>query len=130
MMSNQPPLSYRWLRANGVTQLVPWHFIDESEGRQASLQFAKEHPNGGVLFTFARRQDCDDFAGFRIVDGRITEEVVYYHPLFHDGPNPHIISVTHSDHWAFLRDVVISDTAVWFTDEDIDDLEGRKGLPE
>ena len=125
-MSLQPPLSYRWLRANGVTRLVPWHFIDETEGHKASLQFAREHPGGGKLWTFARRQDCDDFAGFRIVDGQVTDEVIYYHPSFQGGPNSYIISGTYPDLWTFLLEVVVSDTATWFTDEeDIHDLERR-----
>jgi hypothetical protein len=125
-MKIQAPLSYRWLRANGVTRLVPWHFIDETEGHKASLEFATEHPGGGGLWTFARRQDRDDFAGFKIVDGQVTDEVVYYHPSFQGGPNPHIISGTYPDLWAFLRDVVLLDTATWFTDEeDIDDITKR-----
>ena len=125
-MSLQPPLSYRWLRANGVARLVPWHFIDESEGRFASLQFAKEHPGAGELFTFARRQDCDDFAGFRIVGGRVGDEVIYYHPSFQGSLNPHIISGRYPDLWAFLRDVVLLDTAMWLTgEEDIDDITKR-----
>jgi len=126
-MNIQPPLSYRWLRANGVLRLVPWYFIEASEGQRASEQFARENPDGGSLYTFARRQDCDDFAGFTIIDGAATDRVIYYHPSFSDGPNPSIISGTYPDLWTFLREVVIPDTAIWFTDEaDIQDLENRK----
>jgi hypothetical protein len=126
-MRLQPPLSYRWLRANGVSRLVPWHFIDESEGQFASAQFATENPSSGSLYTFARRQDCDDFAGFTIVEGHVTDQVIYYHPSFSGGPNRHIISGTYPDLWTFLREVVIPDTANWFTDEaDIKDIEDKE----
>jgi hypothetical protein len=119
----QAPLSYRWLRANGVTRLVPWYFIDEEEGRFASQQFAKEHLGGPAIYTFARRQDCDDFAGFTVTDGIATDQVIYYHPSFSGGPNSHLISGTYPDLWAFLREVVIPDSATWFSEADIDELE-------
>ncbi len=123
-MDIQPPLSYRWLRANGVDRLVPWHFIYEPERRGAGEQFAREWPAGGSLYTFAYRQDCDDFAGFVVRDGQATDEVIYYHPSFQQsGLNPGIITGTYPDLWSFLQKVVIGDASYWYTDEqDIHDL--------
>ncbi len=122
-MEAQLPLSYRWLRANGVSQLVPWHFLDGAEGHSASMQFAREWPAGGSLHTFARRQDCDDFAGFVIRDGHLTDQVIYYHPSFQrSGLNSGIISGTYPDLWSFLREVVIPDTAMWSSEEDLPDI--------
>lgn len=121
----QPPLSYRWLRANRILHLIPWHFIDEEEGRLASERFRVEHPEGWILYTFARREDCDDFAGFRVIDGNVTEQVVYFHPSFAKGFNEHIVSNSYPDLWAFFREVVIPDSATWYTDFDVQDLEQK-----
>ena len=126
-MDVRPPLSYRWLRANGIRRLTPWHFVEEREGKGASAQFAKEDPDGRSVYTFAYRQDCDDFAGFTIINGQATDQVICYHPTFCGSPNTLMIDGTYPDIWAFLREVVIPDTASWLTDEsDIEDLEHPK----
>ncbi len=121
-MSLKWPLSYRWARANGVRKLVPWHFMDGDEGLPADNQFKKERTDLRVVRTFARRQDCDDFAGFLVVDGQTTDRVVCFHPSFAGTPNEFMIDREFENFWAFVTEVVIPDTQDWSTEEDISGL--------
>ena len=80
-MPTQWPLSFRWALANGVRQMVPWHFIadlDDELGKNADATFQKESTKDIAVRTFARRQDCDDFAGFMIEQGEITDRVICF----------------------------------------------------
>jgi hypothetical protein len=91
--------------------------MDTAQNASASAQFTKEHPEHWSIFTFAWHQGCDDFAGFRIVDGQPTDEVIYYHPSFSGHPEPGIVTAIYPNLWAFLREVVLPETADWITDE-------------
>jgi hypothetical protein len=113
------PLSFRWARANGLSKLVPWHFLADGEGLLADEQFKKERIGSREVRTFAKRQDCDDFAGFLVVDGIITDRVIYFHPSFSSTPNSYMINSEHADFWEFVRDIVIPDTKDWESETDL-----------
>ena len=121
-MKSDWPISYRWARANGLGKLLPWHFLDDSEGLFADAQFKKERTDSREVRTFARRQDCDDFAGFLIIDGVISDHVVYFHPSFADKRNEYMISGEYVSFWLFFKDVVIRDTIDWESEESLKDL--------
>ncbi|WP_369935249.1 hypothetical protein [Xanthomonas tesorieronis] len=122
------PNALRWFLAQELTSFTPWHFIAEaSELAFASRAFAREDVSGGEVFTFARRQDREDFAGLLVVDGRITESVVYFHPVFADSAKPsprtwNIVVASFEDVFAFVAGQVIADMKEWALVEDAAEL--------
>src|SRR5262245_34768357 len=121
-MNAEWPLSFRWARANGLNKLTPWHFLHHDDGCFADAQFKRERTDLREVRTFARRQDRYDFAGFLVVEGVVTEQVVSFHPSFGSGPNSFMIRSEHADFWQFVRDVVIPDTKDWQSEADLTDL--------
>ena len=118
-MSAEWPLSFRWGRANGLSKLVPWHFLADDVGLFADEQFKKERIDSREVRTFAKRQDCDDFAGFLVADGIITGRVIYFHPSFSSAQNSNLVNSEHADFWEFVRDIVIPDTKEWESEADL-----------
>lgn len=118
------PNALRWFLAQGLTRFTPWYFItDASELAFASGAFAREDVSGGEVFTFARRQDREDFAGLLVVDGRITETVVHFHPVFADSSKSsprtwNIVVASFEDVFAFVAGQVIPDMKEWALVED------------
>jgi hypothetical protein len=121
-MNTLLPLQYRWLRANGIKQFVPWYFINEKEGEFASRQFSIECPQPRMVLTFARRQDRDDFAGFEIINNVVNDRVINFHPAFSKKKELGLISGEYPDILAFLTHVVLPDTAEWASEEDLIDI--------
>ena len=115
-------LAYSWARANGLHKMLPWQFLDAAEGLAADAQFRKERTDVREVRTFARRQDCDDFAGFLVIDGAISDHVIYFHPSFAGTPNKYMISGEYVSFWAFFKDVVIGDTVDWESEESLKTL--------
>jgi len=122
------PNALRWFLAQDLTSFTPWHFITEaSELAFASRAFAREDVSGGDVFTFARRQERDDFAGLLVVDGRISDAVVYFHPVFADSATPspgtwNIVVASFEDVFAFVAGQVIPDMKEWALVEDAAEL--------
>lgn len=122
------PNALRWFLAQGLTSFTPWHFIqDPDEMAFAANAFRREDVSGGEVFVFARRQDCDDFAGLELVGGRITDKVVYFHPVFADSSKPsprtwNIVAATYSDVFEFVAQRVVPDMKDWALVEDAADL--------
>lgn len=130
------PLPYRWIRACGLRELRPWHFIDD-QARALALRdeflLEVEAPNPSSVrdwFPFASHQAQDDFAGFILHDGKPTEEVAIVHLTWKRRSElpgwPSIARYT--SFWTWLTDVGIVDTAEWAerNPEDLDDF----GTPE
>lgn len=112
-MNTEFPVDYRWARGNGLEKMIPWHFIEYSEGEFANRVYEKEKKEDLPVATFARRQDCDDFAGFEVLDGKITNTVVYFHPSFQSKGNDYLVNARYEDFWKFMTEVVIPDTKDW-----------------
>jgi hypothetical protein len=91
------------------------------KGAGADEQFKKERIDSREVRTFAKRQDCDDFAGFLVVNGVTTDRVLYFHPSFTSTRNEYMITSEHEDFWEFFRDVVIPDTKDWGSKADLKD---------
>lgn len=122
------PNALRWFLNQGLTSFTPWHFIRmPDEMAFAANAFRREDVSNGEVFVFARRQDCDDFAGLEIVGGRVTERVVYFHPAFADSSKPssrtwNIVDATYEDVFEFVAQCVVPDMRDWALTEDATNL--------
>ncbi|HEY1173845.1 MAG TPA: hypothetical protein VGH19_20940 [Verrucomicrobiae bacterium] len=126
------PTALRWFLVQELNSFTPWHFIKEPEEMAfAAKVFHHEDVHAGEVFVFARRQDCDDFAGLKIIDGRITDEVIYFHPVFTDTSKPsprtwNILVGCFEDTFAFVTQVVVPDMKDWAMTEDANGFEPRQ----
>jgi hypothetical protein len=122
------PNALRWFLARNLTSFIPWHFIQEpDEMAFGANAFRREDVDHGEVFAFARRQDCDDFAGLALVDGGISNKVLCFHPVFSDSFKPcprtwNIVSATYDDVFAFVAQCVVPDMKDWALTEDATDL--------
>jgi hypothetical protein len=118
------PNALRWFLAQQLQHFTPWHFIDKpSAGALAARAFSLEDINRREVFVFAHRQDCDDFAGLQIVDGRITDRVIYFHPSFGSNvPEWDIVNTTFEDVFDFVAKRVLPDMKDWASTEDASEL--------
>ncbi|MCP4154436.1 MAG: hypothetical protein GY757_42320 [bacterium] len=117
------PLVYRWLKANGFKGFAPWYLIEESDREGLRKEYQKE--TGKDVLPIARRQDCDDIAGFEIMDGQITQRVVSVHLSWigkreKKGFPSEII---YNDMFEWLTKEIIPDTSEWMSEEELADLE-------
>lgn len=124
------PNDLRWLVALGVFHLQPWFlFRHRDEYEFASNAFAAEDIVHRSVITFARRHDCDDFAGLEIIDGRVTSRVIYFHPVFGSSSpvrEPRTWDIccgTYADVFAFLSDVVVPAMRDWSSCDDASEIE-------
>jgi hypothetical protein len=128
LIDNAWPNALRWFLTQGLTNFTPWHFIrTPDEMAFAANAFRREDVSNGDLLVFARRQDCDDFAGLELVGGRVTEKVVYFHPVFGDSSKPsprtwNIVKATYEDVFGFVAQCVVPDMREWALTEDATDL--------
>lgn len=120
------PLQYRWLVANGFDGFVPWFILDDSsmiDGIDAlRKEFKKE--TGDDFFPFAKRQDCDDVAGFKIIKGEITSVVINIH-LTWSGKKESTGDVRISEYpdmFCWLKEKALIDTSEWMSEEDLEDI--------
>ena len=117
------PIEYRWLKAHKFNGLLPWWFIDKPGQEGLRAEYQKE--TGEDFYPFARRQDCDDVAGFKVLNGEIQSSVVSVHltwsgKLEREGfPS----KIEYKDIFSWLSEEVISETSDWVTEEDLADLE-------
>ena len=121
------PNALRWFLKQNLHSFTPWHLLQEpSELEFAARAFKKEDVSDGEVFVFAKRQDRDDFAGLEIVDGKISDKVLYFHPVFaSSSPNPktwNIVNAVFDDVFSFVSDQVIPDMKEWAQEEDASDL--------
>ncbi|MGV6853080.1 MAG: hypothetical protein ACWA5R_13005 [bacterium] len=117
------PLEYRWLEANGFKGFVPWQLIDEAQIKGLRSEYQKE--TGEDFYPFAQRQDCDDVAGFKVINGTIESAVVYVHLTWSgkNENNDYPSRTEFSDMFGWLKEVVISDTEDWMSEEDLEDIQ-------
>jgi len=121
------PVGYRWLVLKGLIDLCPWYLIEEqrqAEGFQDELLREIASPNISPIkdwFPFARRHDCDDFAGFVIEDGQIKPEVVVIHLTFAGHPErpPWPSLRRFSTLWSWLQAEVIPAWEEWVNEEEV-----------
>ena len=78
---------------------------------------------------FARRQDCDDFAGIEIIEGKFTNKVIHFHPVFASSSTTelqkrgwNIVCGVFDDVFDFVAKQVVPDMKDWALVEDASDL--------
>ena len=64
------PLEYRWLKANKFERFIPWYLIDPFNSEAIRNEYQLE--TGKDFLPFARRQNNDDIAGFKIIDNQVN----------------------------------------------------------
>ena len=127
-VSPEWPNALRWFLWQGLQSFTPWHFINEpQECEFAAHAFRREDVHGRDVFVFARRQDSDDFAGLLIQEGKVTNTVLYFHPVFSTSQSPsprtwNIVYETYENVFDFVARQVISDMKEWAEEEDASDL--------
>lgn len=86
VIKNRLPLPYRWIRANGVDRLIPWHFRDDPDRVELLRQeYWLEMDGTSDILPFAERQDMDDIAGLIVLDGVIQDRVMTMHLTWKGG---------------------------------------------
>ncbi|GEM_PF-529730 len=122
------PNALRWFLVQRLTDFAPWHLMtDPSDFEFAARAFEREDVSGGSVFVFAGRQDREDFAGLLVVDGRVTDQVICFHPVFgqgaHSSPRSwNIVCAVYDDVFDFFQDLVIPDMKDWANEEDASEL--------
>lgn len=124
------PNALLWFLCQNLNKFTPWHFIQNpTEYEFAANAFRREDVNKGEVFVFARRQDRDDFAGLEILNGKVTDKVIYFHPVFASSfPNStaartwNIVCDVYEDVFEFLANRVVPDMKDWASDEIASDL--------
>ncbi len=116
------PLEYRWLKAHGFGGFPPWSLIDEPGQEGLRSEYMEE--TGEDFFPIARRQDCDDVAGFKVVSGELQREIVSVHLTWSGSREregwPR--KTTHVDMFDWLRNEVIPATQEWMSEDELVDL--------
>jgi hypothetical protein len=107
------PKGYRWIIDRGLvgfepfTGLQPWHYLDATSVFEANQRW----PHGPIpdrLVAFAKRQDNDDLACFRVQDGRVVD-IAVIHGWTSEG---YTVVAEHLTFWDFLK-LVVDDLAEW-----------------
>jgi hypothetical protein len=124
------PNALRWFLCQELVHFTPWHFFTQPEQFAfAARAFAREDVSKGQVLVFAQRQDCDDFAGLEIQDGKVVDRVICFHPVFGSGSSEsprtwNIVSETFDDVFDFVAQRVVTDMKDWASNEDARDLDG------
>ncbi|MES9818589.1 MAG: hypothetical protein ABW155_18275 [Candidatus Thiodiazotropha sp.] len=120
------PNALRWFVSQNLHSFTPWHLLDNAtEFEFAAEAFEREDVKGRKVFVFASRQDNDDFAGIEIVDGKFTNKVIYFHPVFSNGSSDKswdIVSALYEDVFEFMANQIIADMKDWALTEDAADI--------
>lgn len=112
------PLAFRWFVSHGLLWFKPWYFdYDVSPLRNVQRAFRIES-GGRDVIPFAFRQDNDDMAGFEVVEGRVTDRVIAFHPSWTEKPNEYLIDGEFSDLWEFASKQLMQDMKWWASEDD------------
>lgn len=115
------PNSFIWFIKLNLVKFIPWHFEkDLTYFSSFNTQFKKENPKTEVL-TFANRQDMDTFAGFEIIDEKVTEKVIVFHLTFSNNSDWNIIEAEYDDLFDFVSKEVLPTMKNWILDDDVED---------
>lgn len=129
-IKNELPLLYRWLRANGLKRLVPWHFGDDAAFIAAwRKEYFVEVGGTSDILPFAFRQDTDTMAGFVVVDGMALDRVMTTHlsfvgrrdmPWLRDGEQPAPFNLNQLPSFSsWFTKVMVADSVEWMNEEDL-----------
>jgi hypothetical protein len=102
----KPYPAYDWIVAKKLigkinsSSISPWYQVDEMEMKYINEIFKSHQHNNLILF--ARRQDCDDMAFFKITENTISD-IYVIEGWIGDGYN--VIEIYHSL-WDWLKSVI------------------------
>jgi hypothetical protein len=119
------PIAYRWVRAQGLASLVPWHFCDAPDEITCARNWRERYQrrSGRDAWPFALRQDRREIAAFPIRCGRITHRVFVFDDeddgLSYSGPPPRLEKFRSFTDWLLsaLRESLGED---WLLEENMD----------
>ena len=122
-MEIQIPNSYNWFVKLKLIKFIPWHFEEilklNSIGNES---FRIENNSNREVLTFGRRQDMDTFAGFEIINEKVYENVIVFHPSFRKNTSDwDIIENEYSDLFEFMKNQVLTEMKEWIIDDEIED---------
>lgn len=119
------PLEYRWLKAHNFNGFTPWHLIESKKSEWLRKEYQLE--TGNVIFPFAKRQDNDVIAGFEILNGNITSNVLTVHLTWSSKNEKNGFPITKLSKNVFdwMKTVVIPATEAWMSEEDLEDLKNN-----
>ncbi len=109
-----PPLGYLWLIERGITGfepgsgLQPWHCLDSESAFSVSQRWPGRIIVEVELYAFAKRQDNDDLACFKVQGGKAIA-VALVHGWTSNGYD---IIAEYQSFWDWLKSV-IDDIAEW-----------------
>ena len=120
------PLEYRWLRAHKFNILTPWYFIEPEKSNGLRKEFQTE--TGFDIIPFARRQDNDTFAGFKIHNGEIEKIVMTVHLTWSSKLEKNGFPKTKEsiDMIEWLKTEMLPDSLDWMSEEELDELSNEK----
>lgn len=113
---------YCWLIKQGIMQLYPWDILskeNEDQSRQIKKEFTIEtrNPNNSVIkniVPFAVHQCQDDYAGFIVKNGKVTEKVLVVHLTWRGDTeiNDYPDMETYDTIWEWLEKRVVGDLSI------------------
>lgn len=117
------PIEYRWLKAHNFNLLTPWYFVeptDSSNGLRREYQIE----TGLDMIPFARRQDNDDIAGFKVVNGEVKKTVLSVHltwtsRLEYEG-FPRVKES--ADLFEWIKNTMLPDSQEWVDEDELKDI--------
>ena len=120
------PNALRWFLIQNLHSFTPWHMLNSTDEFDfAAKAFEREDTSRGNVFVFASRQDNDDFAGLEIINGKITDKVICFHPVFVTGESDrswNIVSAVYDNVFDFMSKQVIPDMKDWALTDDTFEL--------
>lgn len=116
------PIEYRWLKAHNFNILTPWYFIEPEDSTAIRTEYQKE--TGKDIIPFARRQDRDDIAGFKIIKGEMQSAVLTVHLTWTSRleSNGFPRTMESSDMIEWIKNIMLPDSQEWITEEDLNEI--------
>jgi len=120
------PIEYRWLKAHNFNVLTPWYFVDPMNSEGIRREYQAE--TGLDIIPFARRQDNDDIAGFRVEKGVIKKNVLSVHLTWSSKleRNGYPITRESIDLIEWVQDIMIPESKEWMAEEELEDIINSK----
>jgi hypothetical protein len=116
------PIEYRWLKAHDFNILTPWYLIEPDESSGIRKEYQAE--TGLDIIPFARRQDRDDIAGFKITEGEVQKAVMTVHLTWSSKLERKGFPSTResSDLFDWIKVIMLPESQEWMTEDELEDI--------
>ena len=117
------PDAYNWFAKLKLTQFIPWNFDREIDPNSPiNDQFRTECEQDREVLTFGGRKDMDTFVGFEIKSGKVSENIIVFHPSFQRNVKGwNIIEAEYFDFFEFMIKRVLPDMKDWIPEDDVNE---------